>query len=74
MPIYEYHCQNCGHRFEELKRMEDRGTAVCPKCGGAAAKALSSFAAVIGSCCSSGGGFDSGSGSCCSGGSCSCGG
>lgn len=74
MPVYEYHCPNCGQRFEELKRMEDRGSAVCPKCGGQADKALSRFAAVIGSCCASDGDCGSSSGSCCSGGSCGCGG
>jgi putative FmdB family regulatory protein len=74
MPVYEYHCQNCGKSFEELKRMEDRGSAVCPECGGAAEKSLSPFAAVTGSCCSSGGDVGCSPGSCCSGGSCGCGG
>lgn len=31
MPIYEYRCQQCGHRFERLVR---RGEPVaCPACG-----------------------------------------
>ena len=72
MPIYEYNCGSCGERFEELKRMDDRQSASCPKCGAAADKELSSFAAVTGSCCSSGSHCGSGSGSCCSGGSCGC--
>lgn len=31
MPIYEYQCQ-CGKRFEELRSMEKRHDAVCPRC------------------------------------------
>jgi putative FmdB family regulatory protein len=32
MPIYEYECQSCGHRFEEWQKMSDRPVKVCPKC------------------------------------------
>ena len=32
MPNYVYVCPQ-GHRFEELKRIEDRFEAVCPQCG-----------------------------------------
>jgi len=31
MPIYEYACQNCGHRFEELIRGDEQ--PACPSCG-----------------------------------------
>jgi len=71
MPLYEYVCPSCGQRFEEIRKMDERKSAPCPKCGVAAEKALSTFSAVMGSCCSSGSG--GGSGSCCSGGSCGCG-
>lgn len=30
MPIYEYSCNACNHRFEELVRGDD--TPVCPSC------------------------------------------
>jgi putative FmdB family regulatory protein len=32
MPIYEYECQACGHRFEEWQKMADEPIRVCPKC------------------------------------------
>ncbi len=32
MPIYEYECQTCGHRFEEWQKMSDKPIKVCPKC------------------------------------------
>jgi putative FmdB family regulatory protein len=32
MPIYEYECQACGHRFEEWQKMSDQPVKVCPKC------------------------------------------
>ena len=32
MPIYEYDCCACGHRFETLVRRGDEPTA-CPECG-----------------------------------------
>jgi putative FmdB family regulatory protein len=32
MPIYEYACAACGHRFEEWQKMTDKPIKVCPKC------------------------------------------
>jgi putative FmdB family regulatory protein len=32
MPIYEYECQACSHRFEEWQKMSDKPIKVCPKC------------------------------------------
>jgi len=32
MPIYEYECQACGHRFEEWQKMSDEPVKVCPRC------------------------------------------
>lgn len=40
MPLYEYRCK-CGYRFESRKPVEERQTAVCPKCGEIAEKKLS---------------------------------
>ena len=34
MPIYDYHCQGCGHPFEVLVRSGT--TPVCPQCGSTA--------------------------------------
>src|SRR5678816_2026649 len=32
MPIYEYACGACGHRFEEWQKMSDKPIRTCPKC------------------------------------------
>ena len=43
MPLFEYTCQSCGHRFEHLVRADRE--AACPKCDGTALnKHLSTFA------------------------------
>ena len=34
MPVYEYECQLCGHRFERLQHFSDEPLKVCPDCGG----------------------------------------
>jgi putative FmdB family regulatory protein len=33
MPIYEFECAACGHRFEELMRLSDPDPLDCPSCG-----------------------------------------
>ena len=38
MPLYEYECDNCGHRFEVIQKFSDEPVKTCPKCQGAAAK------------------------------------
>ena len=72
MPLYEYQCTACGHRFEQLMSSSSVKDPACPTCGKATEKQLSTFAAKVeGSCC--GGGREPVSGgSCCSGGSCGC--
>jgi putative FmdB family regulatory protein len=42
MPLYEYRCDACGHTFEVIQRFSDAPIAVCPVCGGAVEKLLSS--------------------------------
>ncbi len=42
MPLYEYECNSCGHRFEVIQKFSDAPITVCPKCGGAVRKLLSS--------------------------------
>ncbi|MGH8273040.1 MAG: FmdB family zinc ribbon protein [Gammaproteobacteria bacterium] len=32
MPIYEYRCQHCGHRFERWQKMSDPDPERCPEC------------------------------------------
>jgi len=38
MPLYEYQCDACGHRFEVIQKFSDPPIAVCPSCGGAVHK------------------------------------
>jgi putative FmdB family regulatory protein len=33
MPIYEYECGACGHRFEMIKKHTDKRVRTCPECG-----------------------------------------
>jgi len=42
MPLYEYQCDACAHRFEVIQKFSDAPVEVCPKCGGAVKKLLSS--------------------------------
>ncbi|MDN5865225.1 MAG: zinc ribbon domain-containing protein [Gammaproteobacteria bacterium] len=32
MPIYEYRCTDCGHRFERWQKMSDPDPDQCPEC------------------------------------------
>jgi putative FmdB family regulatory protein len=41
MPIYEYKCKKCGHRFEKIQKFSDRHTKKCPECGGAIEQLIS---------------------------------
>jgi putative FmdB family regulatory protein len=34
MPLYEYECKKCGHRFEKIQLYSDKMVKKCPKCGG----------------------------------------
>ena len=38
MPLYEYQCGACGHRFEKIQKFSDPPVEVCPECGGAVRK------------------------------------
>jgi putative FmdB family regulatory protein len=42
MPLYEYQCDACGHRFEKIQKFSDPLADTCPKCGGAVHKLMSS--------------------------------
>ena len=32
MPLYEYECQACGHRFERIQKYSDPIVRKCPRC------------------------------------------
>jgi putative FmdB family regulatory protein len=34
MPLYEYECKKCHHRFEKIQKFSDPHVKKCPKCGG----------------------------------------
>ena len=40
MPLYEYKCTKCGHRFEKIEGIAASETKVCPKCGAKAKRML----------------------------------
>jgi len=43
MPLYEYRCQACEHRFEVIQKFSDAPISVCPNCGqGPVVKLMSS--------------------------------
>ena len=46
MPIYEYACESCGHRFDKLMKMSDP-TPACPECSGAVRKLISASSFVL---------------------------
>ena len=41
MPLYEYQCDSCGHRFELIQKFSDPPTELCVACGGSVRKLLS---------------------------------
>ena len=46
MPLYEYQCNSCGHRFEKIVKFSDEPIRVCPQCGKEAVEQLLSAPAV----------------------------
>ena len=42
MPLYEYECTACAHRFEVIQKYSDPPIDICPKCGSAVSKLFSS--------------------------------
>ena len=38
MPTYDYRCNKCRHRFEEVQSFSSEPVATCPDCGGSAAR------------------------------------
>jgi len=44
MPLYEYKCTKCGHRFEKIVKFSDPPIKKCPKCKGVLEQLISSSA------------------------------
>ena len=41
MPLYEYQCKKCGHRFERIQKFSDPPVKKCPECGGKVEQVIS---------------------------------
>ena len=46
MPLYEYQCTACAHRFERIVKFSDAPVTTCPKCGKETAEQMISAPAV----------------------------
>lgn len=42
MPLYEYQCQQCNEKLEAIQKLSDEPYTICPHCGGALKKLISS--------------------------------
>jgi len=40
LPLYEYECVKCGHRFERIESASASATKKCPRCGARADRLL----------------------------------
>jgi putative FmdB family regulatory protein len=38
VPLYEYECAKCHHRFEKIERVDASTTKKCPECGARASR------------------------------------
>jgi putative FmdB family regulatory protein len=41
MPLYEYECKKCGHRFEKIQLYSAKMVKKCPECGGVVEQMIS---------------------------------
>jgi len=41
MPLYEYECGRCKHRFELIQKFSDKPVRKCPDCGGRTKRLIS---------------------------------
>ena len=44
MPLYEYQCTKCKHRFEKIRKFSDRPITKCPECGSKVEQLISAAA------------------------------
>src|SRR5262245_3390259 len=42
MPLYEYQCEACSHRFDRIQKFSDPPVETCPTCSGRVRKLISS--------------------------------
>ena len=46
MPIYEFRCESCGHRFDKMQKMSASAPS-CPSCGAPETKKLISASSFV---------------------------
>src|SRR5689334_6780249 len=46
MPLYEYQCESCHHRFERIQKFSDPPIDTCPVCGKGPVRKLVSSPAI----------------------------
>jgi putative FmdB family regulatory protein len=46
MPLYEYECESCHHRFEKIQKFSDAPIDTCPSCGAGPVRKLLSSPAI----------------------------
>lgn len=46
MPIYDYECEACGHRFELRQSFDADPASICPRCEGTARRRFHSVAVI----------------------------
>jgi putative FmdB family regulatory protein len=47
MPIYDYHCDHCGHTFSQVQSYTDKTLEKCPSCGKRPRKLMATPAIVF---------------------------
>ncbi|MCD6250256.1 MAG: zinc ribbon domain-containing protein [candidate division Zixibacteria bacterium] len=47
MPTYQYHCDNCGHEFEEFQSITEDPIDVCPQCQGKPRRLITGGAGLL---------------------------
>ena len=47
MPLREYQCKKCKHRFERIQKFSDKVLRKCPQCGGPLEQLLSAPAVLF---------------------------
>lgn len=45
MPLYDFKCRKCGHRFDQLVKLDE--SPDCPACGAARAERIPSYSAAV---------------------------
>ena len=40
MPLYEYQCKKCKHKFEKIQKFSDQPIKKCPECGSPVEKVM----------------------------------